>query len=80
VSAVSPQGEVGSTVAKVPGVAHLTDTLGVPVRIEESSVRVECATAPGHRPLAVALAVREAVTAVLPSPVPVTVLITDVAD
>ncbi|MGW7369741.1 hypothetical protein ACWGI8_41555, partial [Streptomyces sp. NPDC054841] len=55
-AAASPQGEVGSTAAAVRGVAHLTDTLGVPVRIEESYVRVECATAPGHRPLAVALA------------------------
>ncbi|MFD7440160.1 hypothetical protein [Streptomyces sp. NPDC059909] len=78
VPAVGPQGEVGTTAAAVPGVARLTGTLGVPVRIEESSVRVECATARGHHPLAVALAVREAVTPVLPSPVPVAVLITDV--
>ncbi|WP_351225197.1 hypothetical protein [Streptomyces sp. NPDC002133] len=78
VPAVTPQDEVGTTAAAVPGVAHLTGTLGVPVRIEEASVRVECATSPGHRPLAVALAVREAVIPVLPSPVPVAVLITDV--
>ncbi|MFE7777510.1 hypothetical protein ACFU5O_27165 [Streptomyces sp. NPDC057445] len=78
VRAAAPQGDVGHAVAAVPGVAHLTDVLGAPVGVDDRAVRVECAVAPGHRPLAVALAVRAAVTPLLPSPVPVTVLITDV--
>ncbi|WP_262004306.1 hypothetical protein [Streptomyces sp. FIT100] len=78
VSAAPAQGELGRAAAAAPGVAHLTDALGVPVRVADSSVRVECATSRGHRPLAVALAVRKAVAPLLPEPVPVTVLITDV--
>ncbi|MEV4919610.1 hypothetical protein AB0K47_22715 [Streptomyces tirandamycinicus] len=69
---------IAAAAAAVPGVARLTGTLGAAVRADESSVRVECATAPGHRPVEVARAVRAAVTSVLPSPLPVTVLVTDV--
>ncbi|MER6998378.1 hypothetical protein [Streptomyces sp. NPDC000410] len=74
-----PQGPVGEAAAAVPGVAHLTGTLGAPVHMEESHTRIELATAPGHRPLEVARSVREAVTPLLPSATPVTVVITDVA-
>ncbi|MDI9887930.1 hypothetical protein QMZ92_27075 [Streptomyces sp. HNM0645] len=81
-----PRGEAGSgeprgvaaAAAAVTGVARLTRTLGAAVRADESSVRVECATAPGHRPVEVARAVRAAVTSVLPSPLPVTILVTEV--
>ncbi|MFC5800675.1 hypothetical protein [Streptomyces formicae] len=78
VAAAAARGELGRAAAAVPGVARLTDVLGVAVRVAESSVRVECATARGHRPLTVALAVREAVAPLLAEPVPVAVLITDV--
>lgn len=73
-----PQGAIAAAAAAVPGVARLTGTLGSAVRADASSVRVECATAPGHRPVEVARAVRAAVTSVLPSPLPVTVLVTEV--
>ncbi|MFJ2475765.1 hypothetical protein ACIOWI_22635 [Streptomyces sp. NPDC087659] len=69
---------VAAAAAAVPGVARLTGTLGAPVRVDVSSVRVECATAPGRSPVEVARAVRTAVTSVLPSPVPVTVLVTEI--
>ncbi|GFH35309.1 hypothetical protein SCWH03_15240 [Streptomyces pacificus] len=64
--------------AAVPGVARLTGLLGAAVRADDSSVRVECATEPGHRPLEVARAVRAAVITVLPTPLPVAVLVTEV--
>ncbi|AWI28680.1 hypothetical protein [Streptomyces tirandamycinicus] len=73
-----PPDAIAAAAAAVPGVARLTGTLGAAVRADESSVRVECATAPGHHPVEVARAVRAAVTSVLPSPLPVTVLVTDV--
>ncbi|TLQ48567.1 hypothetical protein FEF34_30410 [Streptomyces marianii] len=73
-----PRGVITAAAAAVPGVARLTRTLGAAVRADESSVRVECATAPGHPPVEVARAVRAAVTSVLPSPLPVTVLVTEV--
>lgn len=76
--AVQPQDEIGRAAAAVPGVAHLTDALGRPVRIDESSARVACATSPGHRPVDVARAVRAAITPLLPSPVPVRIVITAV--
>ncbi|MEV1052849.1 hypothetical protein [Streptomyces sp. NPDC049887] len=71
-------GAVAAAAAAVPGVARLTGSLGAAVRADASSVRVECATAPGHRPVEVARAVRAAVVSVLPSPLPVTVLVTEV--
>ncbi|MEU6704208.1 hypothetical protein [Streptomyces wuyuanensis] len=73
-----PRDVIAAAAAAVPGVARLTGTLGAAVRVDESGVRVECATASGHRPVEVARAVRAAVTSVLPSPVPVTVLVTEV--
>ncbi|AWK08502.1 hypothetical protein DDQ41_05650 [Streptomyces spongiicola] len=69
---------VAAAAAAAPGVARLTGALGAAVRADESSVRVECATAPGHRPVEVARAVRAAVVSALPSPLPVTVLVTEV--
>ncbi|MFE3493207.1 hypothetical protein ACFXOS_08845 [Streptomyces sp. NPDC059175] len=77
---VAPQDDLGATVAAVPGVARLTGTLGVPVRVGRTGTRVELATAAGHHPLVVARAVRGAITPLLPAPAPVTVLITGVAD
>ncbi|WP_432074301.1 hypothetical protein [Streptomyces wuyuanensis] len=73
-----PRDVIAAAAAAVPGVARLTGTLGAAVRVEEAGVRVECATASGHRPVEVARAVRAAVTAALPSPLPVTVLVTEV--
>ncbi|MFJ9805339.1 hypothetical protein [Streptomyces wuyuanensis] len=73
-----PRDVIAAVAAAVPGVTRLTGTLGAAVRVEESGVRVECATASGHRPVEVARAVRAAVTSVLPSPLPVTVLVTEV--
>ncbi|MFI1471668.1 hypothetical protein [Streptomyces wuyuanensis] len=73
-----PRDVIAAAAVAVPGVARLTGTLGAAVRVEESGVRVECATASGHRPVEVARAVRAAVTSVLPSPLPVTVLVTEV--
>ncbi|MFI2214315.1 hypothetical protein [Streptomyces sp. NPDC020141] len=64
--------------ASAPGVARLTSTLGAPVRLASDHVRVEVAIAPGSRPLAVARAVRTAVSAVLEDDRPVSVLVTDV--
>ncbi|MEV0927961.1 hypothetical protein AB0I99_23005 [Streptomyces spongiicola] len=74
----APAGAVAAAAAAAPGVARLTGALGAAVRADESSVRVECATAPGHRPVEVARAVRAAVVSALPSPLPVTVLVTEV--
>jgi hypothetical protein len=76
VPTASPEGEPCLTVVAVPGVAHLTRTLGSPVIERWGRVRVEFATAAGHLPLDVARAVRAAVTARLTSDTPVTVLIT----
>ncbi|MFG3305929.1 hypothetical protein [Streptomyces wuyuanensis] len=73
-----PRDVIAAAAAAVPGVARLTGTLGAAVRVDESGVRVECATASGHRPVEVARALRAAVTSVLPSPLPVTVLVTEV--
>ncbi|GAA2509087.1 hypothetical protein GCM10010393_47420 [Streptomyces gobitricini] len=60
--------------AAVAGVARLTAVLGPPVHRAPDHVRVELATAPGHRALDVARAVRGAVGGELP----VTVVVTDV--
>ncbi|MCS0637270.1 hypothetical protein NX801_16680 [Streptomyces sp. LP05-1] len=59
----------------VPGVARLTTVLGPSVHRAAGHVRIELATAPGHRALDVALAVRGAVGDGLP----VTVVVTGVA-
>ncbi|MGW7052062.1 nucleopolyhedrovirus P10 family protein [Streptomyces sp. NPDC054887] len=64
--------------AAVPGVARLTRVLGAPVHVDDGHVRVEVATAAGHRALAVAIAVRKAVAASLGGRSTVTVLVTRV--
>ncbi|MDN3297790.1 hypothetical protein QWM81_27880 [Streptomyces ficellus] len=69
-----PEDPVGAAAAAVPGVARLTTTLGPSVHRAADHVRIELETAPGHRALDVAVAVREAVGGTLP----VTVLVTDV--
>ncbi|MFJ8583073.1 hypothetical protein ACIRD2_00250 [Streptomyces sp. NPDC093595] len=64
-----------ATAAAVPGVLRLTSALGPSVHRGADHLRIELATAPGHRALDVALAVRAAVGGTLP----VSVLVTDVA-
>ncbi|MFD5102504.1 hypothetical protein ACFWJN_26535, partial [Streptomyces albidochromogenes] len=64
--------------AAVPGVARLTGVLGAPVHLDDGHVRVELATAAGHRALAVAVAVRKAVAASQGGPTTVAVLVTEV--
>ncbi|MEV6396281.1 hypothetical protein AB0M39_16135 [Streptomyces sp. NPDC051907] len=64
-----------TSASQTPGVAHLTATLGAPVHLADDHVRVELATAAGHRALDVARAVRAAVTPTLTAPRPVTILI-----
>ncbi|MFJ4919047.1 hypothetical protein [Streptomyces sp. NPDC088725] len=77
--AASPEGPGARAVVGVPGVAHLTDTLGEPVHTTTPGhVRVELATAPGHRPLDVARAVRAAVAVTMPGTPSVAVVITAV--
>lgn len=78
VRAVTPTDVAGTAASRAPGVAHLTATLGTPVHLAPDHVRVEVATASGHRPLEVVRAVREAVTAALADGRPVAVLITSV--
>lgn len=83
-------GELADVAAGVPGVARLTAVLGSrPVRVEDQAdppgrhIEVHLAVGPGHHPLNVARAVREAVaaaaTADTPVPVTVAVLITETA-
>ncbi|MGW0614565.1 nucleopolyhedrovirus P10 family protein [Streptomyces sp. NPDC002788] len=69
------EGRVAAETLKVPGVLHLTGTLGHPVHIEElpgeaalthRHVRLEVAVAADHRTRDVARAVRSAVRRVLP--------------
>lgn len=62
----------------VPGVARLTRVLGAPVRLRDGHLEVELATAPGHRALAVAVAVRRAVAASQDGRPTVAVLVTGV--
>ncbi|GGU21769.1 hypothetical protein GCM10010274_05480 [Streptomyces lavendofoliae] len=69
-----PADPVAVAAAAVPGVARLTAVLGPPVHRMAGRLRVELATAPGHRALDVARAVRGAVGGDLP----VTVVVTDV--
>ncbi|EDY57741.2 conserved hypothetical protein [Streptomyces sviceus ATCC 29083] len=83
-------GELADVATGVPGVARLTTVLGSrPVRVEDHDdppgrhIEVHLAVGPGHRPLSVARAVRDAVagaaTTDTPGPVTVAVLITETA-
>lgn len=85
-----PVGELTDVATAVPGVARLTAVLGTrPVRVEDHDdppgrhIEVQLAVAPGHHPLEVARAVREAVahaaTTGTPGPVTAAVLITETA-
>jgi len=78
VPAVDPGSVAALAVTEVPGVAHLTGTLGEAVEVTPEHVRVELATAVGHRPPDVARAVRAAVTAAVPGAPSVAVVITAV--
>lgn len=71
-------GAAGLAAAAVPGVVSLTRVLGAPVTTSADHVRVEVATAGGHRALDVARAVRTAVTGALEDGPPVSVLVTAV--
>ncbi|ALO07471.1 hypothetical protein AQF52_1875 [Streptomyces venezuelae] len=62
---------------RVEGVAGVTDTLGPPVHRDSGLVRVELAVTAGHRPLDVARAVRNAVTAAAREATAVTVLVSE---
>jgi hypothetical protein len=73
---VPPTNPTATAASRAPGVAHLTATLGTAVHLAPDHVRIELATASGHRPLDVARAVREAVTTALSDDRPVSVLIT----
>ncbi|MFC8825736.1 hypothetical protein ACFT9I_10305 [Streptomyces sp. NPDC057137] len=77
-TAVAPKGTAAVIAANVPGVAHLSGSLGTPVLVTQGHVRVELATAAGHHPSEVARAVGRAVAASLPSHPTVAVLITAV--
>ncbi|MGW6745189.1 hypothetical protein ACWGDX_31395 [Streptomyces sp. NPDC055025] len=76
--AATPEGEPALTAASVPGVACLTRTLGNAVTGSPGHVRIELATAAGHRPLEVARVVRKRVAAHVPGGPSVGVLITAV--
>ncbi|MEU1089736.1 hypothetical protein ABZ401_23440 [Streptomyces sp. NPDC005892] len=73
-------GPAGLAAAAVPGVVSLTRVLGTPVTTCADHVRVEVATADGHRVLDVARAVRTAVTGALEDGPPVSVLVTAVVE
>ncbi|MFF7364102.1 hypothetical protein [Streptomyces sp. NPDC008125] len=73
-------GAAGLAAAAVPGVVALTQVLGAPVTAAADHVRVEVATAGGHRALDVARAVRTAVTDALEDGPPVSVLVTAVVE
>lgn len=72
---ITPTDPAGTAASRAPGVAHLTATLGTAVHLAPDHVRVEVATASGHRALDVARSVREAVTTALADDRPVSVLI-----
>jgi len=83
-------GELADVATGVPGVARLTAVLGSrPVRMEDHDdppgrrIEVHLAVAPGHHPLEVARAVRDAVAEAAitdaAGPVTVAVLITETA-
>jgi hypothetical protein len=76
VGAATPTDAAGRAAAGAAGVAHLTAALGAAVHLAPDHVRVELATASGHRPLEVVRAVREAVTSTLADGRPVAVLVT----
>ncbi|MFI6703206.1 hypothetical protein ACIBJC_30400 [Streptomyces sp. NPDC050509] len=82
--AAEPEDATGAAAAAVPGVAHLTRTLGSAVAATATDgggaehVRVELATAAGHRPLEVARAVRAKLAGLAAAPRTVTVLVTAV--
>ncbi|PVE11396.1 hypothetical protein [Streptomyces scopuliridis] len=78
VRAAAPEGEPELLAAAVPGVAYPTRTLGGAVVTTPGHVRLELATAAGHRPLEVARAVRARLTAELPGAPSVAVLVTAV--
>jgi hypothetical protein len=78
-AAVDPSDPVGTAVAATAGVAHLTGTLGAAVHHAPDHVRVELATAEGHRALDVARAVRRVVAGALEDDRAVTVVITATA-
>ncbi|MCX5389923.1 hypothetical protein [Streptomyces sp. NBC_00094] len=65
------------TALRVEGVAGVTDALGPPVALTPGRVRIELAVTAGHRPLDVARAVRNAVTAATREATAVTVLISE---
>lgn len=79
VRVAAPTEPAGTAASRVPGVAHLTATLGTAVHLAPDHVRVEVATASGHRPLDVVRAVREAVTTALADGRPVAVLVSSVS-
>ncbi|MEU3692964.1 hypothetical protein [Streptomyces narbonensis] len=62
---------------RVDGVAGVTDTLGPPVHRAPGRVRIELAVTAGHRPLDVARAARNAVTAAAGEATAVTVLVSE---
>ncbi|WP_369268693.1 hypothetical protein AB5J55_00380 [Streptomyces sp. R11] len=85
-----PARQSADVAAAVPGVARLTTVLGSrPVKVSDHDdppgrhIEVHLAVAPGHHPLEVARAVREAVAAAAttdtPRPVTAAVLITETA-
>ncbi|MGW9590083.1 hypothetical protein ACWHLZ_07160 [Streptomyces chartreusis] len=85
-----PAGELADVVSAVPGVARLTTVLGSrPVKVEDHDdppgrhIEIHLAVAPGHHPLEVARAVRDAVAEAAitdaAGPVTVAVLITETA-
>jgi hypothetical protein len=75
-AAEAPSDPAGTAAASTPGVAYLTATLGTAVHSAPDHVRVELATAEGHRALDVARAVRGAVGAALGDDRAVTVVVT----
>ncbi|MCM2391541.1 hypothetical protein [Streptomyces albipurpureus] len=75
-----PEGPAALAASAAPGVAHLTATLGSAVHLGKDHLRVEVAITPGHRPLAVVAAVRQAVLGALGDDGrPVVVLVTNVS-
>ncbi|MBM7054342.1 hypothetical protein [Streptomyces durocortorensis] len=76
----APEGPVATAAAGVPGVVSLTRVLGSPVHTARDHVRVELATAGDHRALDVARSVRTAAAAAAEERLPVSVLVTDVAE
>ncbi|MFE3147445.1 hypothetical protein ACFXJ6_12380 [Streptomyces sp. NPDC059218] len=74
------EGAVGAAAAGVEGVVTLTRVLGHAVHARPDHVRVELATAPDHRALDVARAVRGAVAAAVEGSPSVAVLVTAVTE